>query len=37
MRLSDKDKADICFAAAVPAAIYAIFVLAAHGMSQGWW
>lgn len=37
MRLPDKFKADLCFAVAVPAAIYAIIVLAAHGMSQGWW
>ena len=37
MRLSDRDKADLCFAFAAFAATYSIIALAAHGMAQGWW
>lgn len=37
MKLSDKDKADLCFAFAAFAATYLIIVLAAHGIAQGWW
>lgn len=37
MRLDDKTRAELCFLFAVIAAVYAIIVLAAHGMTQGWW
>ena len=37
MRLSDKDKADLCFAFAAFAVVYLVIVLAAHGIAQGWW
>ena len=37
MRLSDKDKADICFAVAAFILTCGAIVLAAHGISQGWW
>ena len=37
MRLSDKDKTEFCFGLAASAAVYAIIVLAAHGIAQGWW
>lgn len=37
MRIPDKFKAELCFALAVPAGVYAIIVLAAHIASNGWW
>lgn len=37
MRLPDKFKADLCFALAAFILTYGAIVLAAHGMSQGWW
>lgn len=37
MRLDDKARAELCFAFAAFAAVYSIIMLAAHGMSQGWW
>lgn len=37
MRLSDRDKADLCFGIVTTAAVYAILVIAARGMALGWW
>lgn len=36
-RIDDKTRAELCFALAIPMAVYLLIVLAAHGMSMGWW
>ena len=37
MRLSNKERAELCFAVVVPCAVYLLIAIAAHGISQGWW
>lgn len=37
MRLDDKTKADLCIGCAAVAGCYLVIVLAAWGISQGWW
>lgn len=37
MRLDDKARAELCFAFAAFAAVYAVIVAAACGIAEGWW
>ncbi|WP_274542582.1 hypothetical protein [Eggerthella sinensis] len=36
-RIDDKTRSELCFAFAAFVAVYAVIVIAARGVAEGWW